>query len=204
MCVLCLLKRLDFLWYGNQDKCSYFIYYFLFFGYIMGFSYFLFIKYQAHKNIFWLEVACSLLFIRFLLSSYSVRLIWFPFCCAVYSSLIRLLYNYLSPKLTRKLANFFFFFLFLYIFEMLVFVILQLCSKLQELSLYKLLHLLLLLLLSLLSLFYLTSCVNIYLFAYFNTTRRTNTLHPRLFLFRFRSLLLQYWFSIILHLHFGS
>lgn len=79
---------------------------------------------------------------------------------------------------------------------MLVFVILQLCSKLQELSLYKLLHLLVLLLLSL---FYLNF---IYLFAYFNTARRTNTLHPRLF--RFRSLLLKYWFSIILHLHFGS
>lgn len=111
MCVLCLLKRFDFLWYGNQDKCSYFIYNFCCFFLVISWDSFIlfFMIYQAHKNIFWLEVACSLLFIRFLLSSYSVRLIWFPFCCAVYFSFICLLYNYLSPKLTRKLANLFFF-----------------------------------------------------------------------------------------------
>lgn len=94
-----------------------FIIFCFFFGYIMGFFYFIFYDLpSAQKYIFWLEVACSLLFIRFLLSSYSVRLIWFPFCCAVYSPFICLSYNYLSPKLTRKLANFFFFHFYFCIF----------------------------------------------------------------------------------------
>lgn len=69
---------------------------------------------------------------------------------------------------------------------MLVFVILQLCSKLQELSLYKLLHLLVLLLLC-----YFNFC----LFAYLNTTRRTKNLHPRFsFSFIFTFILGFYYF----------
>lgn len=80
---------------------------------------------------------------------------------------------------------------FVYIFEMLVFVILQLRSKLQELSLYKLLHLLLLLL---------------YFLPF--VCSPTLILHDELITytldFRFRLLLLLYWFTIIFHLHFVS